>query len=298
MYIKTLFIAPLFLVLACFSLTAQSTIQLAEGSQIEADNSMRIYTNNLVGTGNESFKVLERISPNSARILLNLSNTSENFISSGLKIYGGLTVKDTLYSEEGILFTPHSMTVVLDEDDNSSPLSPAPSFEIRDGGLGGDLLLKVAPSVQNLADYPVEIKRSLEIDGNLNVTGSISKGGGTFRIDHPLDPENKYLYHSFIESPDMMNIYNGNAKTDDEGFAIIELPEYFEALNVDYRYQLTVLEAFAFAVVREKIKKNIFTIQTSEPNVEVSWQVTGIRNDVWAQENRVQVEVEKDPARP
>ncbi|HEY3242950.1 MAG TPA: hypothetical protein VGM03_06310, partial [Phycisphaerae bacterium] len=42
--------------------------------------------------------------------------------------------------------------------------------------------------------------------GNVNVTGTLSKGFGTFKIDHPLDPENKYLYHSFVESPDMKNI--------------------------------------------------------------------------------------------
>jgi len=87
--------------------------------------------------------------------------------------------------------------------------------------------------------------------------------------------------------------YNGKAQTDAEGFVTIELPEYFDALNIDYRYQLTVLETFAIAIISEKINENRFTIQTSKPNVEVSWQVTGIRNDTWAQENRVEVEVEK-----
>ena len=61
--------------------------------------------------------------------------------------------------------------------------------------------------------------------GRVNVTGTLSKGGGSFKIDHPLDPENKYLYHSFVESPDMMNIYNGNVATDDEGYATVELPD-------------------------------------------------------------------------
>ena len=47
--------------------------------------------------------------------------------------------------------------------------------------------------------------------GDVDVDGNLSKAGGSFKIDHPLDPANKYLYHSFVESPDMMNIYNGNA---------------------------------------------------------------------------------------
>src|SRR5262249_46543603 len=69
--------------------------------------------------------------------------------------------------------------------------------------------------------------------GNVQVTGNLSKGGGSFKIDDPLDPANKYLYHSFVESPDMMNIYNGNVTTDSKGDATITLPDYFEALNRD-----------------------------------------------------------------
>ncbi len=134
------------------------------------------------------------------------------------------------------------------------------------------------------------------LEGNVQVTGNISKGGGSFKIDHPLDPENKYLSHSFVESPDMMNIYNGNVTTDGEGNAIIELPAYFETLNRDFRYQLTVLGQFAQAIVAEKIRKNRFTIKTDRPNVEVSWQVTGVRQDPFANANRIQVEEEKPVA--
>lgn len=130
-------------------------------------------------------------------------------------------------------------------------------------------------------------------EGNVTVTGSLSKGGGSFQIDHPLDPENKYLFHSFVESPDMMNVYNGNVVTDQAGHAEVELPDYFEALNTDFRYQLTVIGVFAQAIVAEKVSGNRFTIATDQPNVEVSWQVTGIRNDAWAQANRIEVEVPK-----
>lgn len=126
--------------------------------------------------------------------------------------------------------------------------------------------------------------------GNVNVTGTISKGGGSFKIDHPLDPQNKYLYHSFVESPDMMNIYNGNVITDASGYAIVTLPDWFEALNKDFRYQLTVIGDFAQAIIAQKIQNNQFTIRTDKPNVEVSWQVTGIRKDPFAEKNRIPVE--------
>ena len=130
-------------------------------------------------------------------------------------------------------------------------------------------------------------------EGNVLVTGALSKGGGSFRIDHPLDPENQYLFHSFVESPDMMNIYNGNVVTDQAGFAEVELPGYFEALNTDFRYQLTVIGAFAQAIIAEEVSGNRFVIATDLPQVKVSWQVTGIRDDAWARANRIEVEVPK-----
>jgi hypothetical protein len=132
-----------------------------------------------------------------------------------------------------------------------------------------------------------------EFHGDVQVTGNLSKGGGSFKIDHPLDPENKYLYHSFVESPDMKNIYDGTVITDGNGDATIQLPDWFQALNRDFRYQLTVIEAFAHAMIAEKIKDNHFRIKTSAPNVEVSWQVTGIRQDAYAIKHRIPVEESK-----
>jgi hypothetical protein len=134
---------------------------------------------------------------------------------------------------------------------------------------------------------------NFQVIGNTHITGTLSKAGGSFKIDHPLDPENKYLSHSFVESPDMMNIYNGNITTDSNGVAVVELPHYFDSLNRDFRYQLTVVGQFAQAIVAEEVKENRFTIQTSAPGVKVSWQVTGVRQDVWANKNRIKVEEDK-----
>ena len=47
------------------------------------------------------------------------------------------------------------------------------------------------------------------LNGKVKITGNLEKAGGSFKIDHPLDPANKYLYHSFVESPDMKNVYDG-----------------------------------------------------------------------------------------
>ena len=131
--------------------------------------------------------------------------------------------------------------------------------------------------------------------GNLSVQGTLSKGAGSFKIDHPLDPENKYLYHSFVESPDMMNIYNGNVILDDSGEAIVQLPAYFEALNGDFRYQLTPIGRHAPIFVADEISENRFRIAGGRPGMKVSWQVTGIRKDPFANAHRIIPEVEKEP---
>jgi hypothetical protein len=131
--------------------------------------------------------------------------------------------------------------------------------------------------------------------GDVQVTGKLTKGGGTFKIDHPLDPENKFLYHSFVESPDMMNVYNGEVVLDAKGEATVELPSYFEALNRDFRYQLTCVGGFAPVYIAEKIRANRFKIAGGREGLEVSWQVTGIRQDAWANAHRVEAEVEKSP---
>ena len=130
--------------------------------------------------------------------------------------------------------------------------------------------------------------------GNINVTGSVSKASGSFKIDHPLDPANKFLYHSFVESPDMKNIYDGNITTNSSGTAVVVLPDYFEALNKDFRYQLTVIGSFARAIVAEELVNNSFVIKTDEPNIKVSWQITGIRKDAYANAHRIPTEVLKD----
>jgi hypothetical protein len=129
--------------------------------------------------------------------------------------------------------------------------------------------------------------------GTVHVNGTLTKSGGSFRIDHPLDPANKYLSHSFVESPDMKNIYDGVVTTDANGDAVVALPVWFEALNRDFRYQLTPIGQFAQAIVAEEVRSNSFAIKTDKPNVKVSWQITGIRHDAWANAHRIPVEEDK-----
>lgn len=135
---------------------------------------------------------------------------------------------------------------------------------------------------------------SVDASGNGFFAGNLSKGSGSFKIDHPLDPANKYLEHSFVESPDMMNIYNGVVWLDDKGEALVKLPDYFEALNSDFRYQLTAIGAPGPNLyVAEEVSGNHFRIAGGKPGAKVSWQVTGVRQDAYAKAHRINVEEEK-----
>jgi len=135
------------------------------------------------------------------------------------------------------------------------------------------------------------------LGGTVEISGTLSKPGGSFKIDHPQDPAGKYLSHSFVESPDMMNVYNGVATADAAGKATIELPGWFDTLNRDFRYQLTALDAAAPDLhVSKRMNGNQFSIAGAKPGQDLSWMITGIRQDAWANENRIPVEETKPKA--
>jgi hypothetical protein len=140
------------------------------------------------------------------------------------------------------------------------------------------------------------VNGTVSIGGDLGVSGTLYKASGSFKIDHPLDPKNKYLYHSFVESPDMKNIYDGVVTLDFKGEATIALPEWFSALNRDFRYQLTCIGGHASVYVAQEVVDNHFAIAGGTPGLKVSWQVTGIRHDPYAVAHRIPVEQEKPVA--
>jgi hypothetical protein len=129
--------------------------------------------------------------------------------------------------------------------------------------------------------------------GKVNVSGVLTAGVKPFKIDHPLDPANKYLMHAAVESPDMKNIYDGIAVLDDAGAATVELPGWFEALNRDFRYQLTCIGAAAPVYIAEEVSDHHFRIAGGTPGLKVSWQVTGIRKDAFANAHPLEVELDK-----
>jgi hypothetical protein len=167
------------------------------------------------------------------------------------------------------------------------------------GNSGGDAIDAIAGHGGFGDGFAGLFEGAVAIHGPLVIEGNVTKSSGSFKIDHPLDPANKYLYHSFVESPDMMNIYNGNARLDSNGEAVVELPAWFGALNKDFRYLLTPIGAPAPGLyIAEQVAENHFKIAGGASGMMVSWQVTGIRQDAWANAHRIPVEeLKADPER-
>ena len=162
---------------------------------------------------------------------------------------------------------------------------------------GSGLILQGLSGSNTTQVFTVDANGNAFLAGNLAVTGTLSKGGGSFKIDHPLDPANKTLSHSFVESPDMMSIYNGVAKLDAGGRAWVTLPDWFESLNGEFRYLLTAIGAPQPRLyVAEEIHGNRFEIAGGKPGGKVSWQMTGIRHDAYANAHRIAVEEDKPAA--
>ncbi|HET9496462.1 MAG TPA: hypothetical protein VFR15_19715, partial [Chloroflexia bacterium] len=131
--------------------------------------------------------------------------------------------------------------------------------------------------------------------GNVNVTGTCCGAGQlTTKIDHPIDPENKYLVQSVVQSPDLKSVYDGSVTLNSKGEAVVTLPDYVQALNTDFRYQLTAVGAPGPNLyIAEKLTGNRFKIAGGKPGMEVSWQVTGTRIDPYAKAHPIQSEVDK-----
>ena len=142
-------------------------------------------------------------------------------------------------------------------------------------------------------DQFISMQPTLGVSGNVLVDGQIAASVKAFRIDHPLQPETHQLVHASIESSEMMNVYSGNVVLDESGEAWVSFLDWFEALNMDFRYQLTCVGGYAPVYVAEEIQGNRFKIAGGKPGLKVSWQVSGVRHDTYARNHPLQVEVSK-----
>lgn len=133
--------------------------------------------------------------------------------------------------------------------------------------------------------------------GDIVATGAIYTEGAATTIDHPLHPGEKYLSHAYVDSPERKTVHDGVVTANGKGEATVELPAYIDALNGDFRYQLTPIgKAAPDLHVSSEVDGSTFRIGGANPGQRISWQLTGVRKDAWARKHRVQVERDKPGA--
>jgi hypothetical protein len=123
--------------------------------------------------------------------------------------------------------------------------------------------------------------------GNFNVVGALSKGSGSFKIDHPLESktDTHHLVHSFIEGPQADLIYRGKVDLV-AGSATANIDTVagmtegtFVALNREV--QCFTTNESNWDAVKGSVSGNILTIESenSESTATISWLVIGERKD-------------------
>ena len=153
-----------------------------------------------------------------------------------------------------------------------------------------------APTIYNTITTPVgALYSSITVSGgkvystneSITTAGALSKGSGSFRIEHPLPSksETHELVHSFIEGPQADLIYRGK----------VTLVNGSASVNIDTAAKMTegTFEALCrevpcfttnesgWTAIRGKVTGNILTIQAQDSTCtdEISWMVIGERKD-------------------
>jgi len=130
--------------------------------------------------------------------------------------------------------------------------------------------------------------------GNVHITGSLTKGSGSFLIDHPLDPLNKTLRHNFVESPENLCLYRGKVKLSSNGEGKVTMPDYFIALTKETEATVTIsVIGRPFNTGYEWNNDYSQFAVYGEANREVSYIVLADRDDAVMRELRRPVEEEK-----
>jgi hypothetical protein len=155
-------------------------------------------------------------------------------------------------------------------------------LRVKNGAPANAMRITASGNVGINTNSPSE---KLDVSGNVTISGSLSKGSGSFKIDHPIKFDTHHLVHSFIEGPQADNIYRGKVALVG-GTATVNLDEAgrmtegtFVALNGNV--QCFTTNEDGWTAVRGKVDGNILTIEAQDAACTdtVSWLVIGERHD-------------------
>lgn len=259
---------------------------------IETDNPANdtdVLIGKTVGTGSAGvFEVDNVASATSA--LIGLSNA----------VGAGIEAKNTTTGRSLLATKPGGSSGHVAEFVNSSPTNPTDGVRIASNATGSYAcnIINTSttigfPKMALRVDGETELHGLSKVFGDLDVTGIITGAAKLFRIDHPLEPTEKYLCHMSIESSEMMNIYTGNVELDENGNATVLLPDWMEATNTDFRYQLTCIGGYAPVYIAEEVSNNQFSIAGGKPGLKVSWEISATRHDPFAKAQKFEPVVNK-----
>ena len=177
---------------------------------------------------------------------------------------------------------------------NSSPNNPIIKFSVS-SPVDEPSGIAIASSANNIGIFSSANNIAGVFIGDVQINGELIFSSSVVSLDNPLDPANKFLNHANVGSSEMLNVYSGNVVLDSNGEAWVELAEWVEALNSDFRYQLTCIGGTSSVYIAEEVSDNRFKIAGGVSGMKISWQLTGVRKDPWAQEHPLIVDKEKSP---
>lgn len=252
-------------------------------------------TGNGSGLTNVNAAKLGGLAPGAFALLAGNTFTGAQVIDNTLSVTGGESFASSIqYTDSGVagVTEPTLLINAVDCCDFGNRMIWAHSPAFSQWGIYYDDSVDIMHWQQSITGFqPMTVAFGT---GNVDVAGTLTAAAKDFKIDHPLDPTNKYLYHASVESSEMMNIYTGNAVLDSNGEATVSLANWFEAVNTDFRYQLTAIGAAAPNLhIAKEIANHEFQIAGGVPGMKVSWQVTGVRQDAYAKAHPLVVEVVK-----
>ena len=162
-------------------------------------------------------------------------------------------------------------------------------YDVADAGSNGVGQNNQAPSGTANKEGTDSVSRITlnATNGNASFSGAVSKGSGSFLIEHPLDSkkDTHNLAHSFIEGPQADLIYRGKVVLS-SGAATVNIDAAagmtsgtFEALCTDV--QCFTSNETGWTAVKGSVSGATLTIQAQDNSCTdtISWMVVGERKD-------------------